>query len=72
MNDVQDYQVKIGAVYRHYKGNFYKVVGFATHTDDYPLVLYRSCFSNSTILWARPMSEFCEKFDDGTSRFEQV
>lgn len=70
---------RIGCIVRHFKGNFYEVVGFAWHTDysdsqDDQLVLYRLASDRRRPIWARPLREFYEevKNDEGAwvRRFE--
>jgi len=62
-------EILIGKTYKHFKGNMYKVVGFAKHsetTED--MVIYES-LRNGT-LWVRPMYMWNEVIDDkGTLRF---
>jgi hypothetical protein len=44
--------------YRHYKGNFYDVVGVVRHSETLePLVLYRALYGESG-LWVRPYAMF--------------
>ena len=61
--------ILVGKTYRHFKGNMYKVVGFAKHsetTED--MVIYES-LRNGT-LWVRPASMWNDVVDDkGTLRF---
>lgn len=62
-------EIIVGREYKHFKGNMYKVVGFAKHsetTED--MVIYES-LRNGT-LWVRPKSMWNEVVDDkGTLRF---
>ena len=62
-------EILAGKTYRHFKGNMYKVVGFAKHsetTED--MVIYES-LRNGT-LWVRPASMWNDVVDDkGTLRF---
>ena len=53
--------------YRHYKGNDYKVMGVAKHSETgEDLVVYRPLYGESG-LWVRPLSMFIEQVDvDGT------
>ena len=52
----------IGDVYRHYKGDLYKVVGMALNSsseDDEWLVVYEPGYENAAApLFARPLSEW--------------
>jgi hypothetical protein len=46
--------------YRHYKGNFYEVVGAARHSETLaPLVVYRPLYGDGA-LWVRPHAMFFE------------
>jgi hypothetical protein len=61
--------------YRHYKGNFYQVIGVATHSEKAELlVVYRPLYGDRT-LWVRPLTMFGENVEvDGVvkKRFEFV
>ena len=61
-------QVKLGALYRHYKGNLYRVLHIANHTETEELmVIYQAQYGEQGI-WARPLAMFLEdvKLTDGT------
>ncbi len=66
-----------GGVYRHYKGNVYKVMGIARHTEmGGDLVVYRDVV-NDEKLWARPLGMFLDRVrekDTGSwvGRFEYL
>ena len=46
--------------YRHYKGNFYQVIGIARHSEsDELLVVYRPLYGEMG-LWVRPLAMFTE------------
>lgn len=61
--------------YRHYKGNFYEVVGIARHSEtEEELVVYRKLYGDHS-LWVRPLGMFMENVQvDGCSvpRFERM
>jgi len=61
--------------YRHYKGNFYEVVGIARHSEtEEELVVYRKLYGDHS-LWVRPLGMFMENVQvDGRSvpRFERI
>ena len=46
--------------YRHYKGNEYKVIGIARHSEtEEELVVYRKLYGDCS-LWVRPLGMFME------------
>ncbi len=46
--------------YRHYKGNDYRVIGLARHSEtEEPLVVYEALYGERG-LWVRPAAMFCE------------
>jgi len=48
-------------IYEHYKGNQYKVIDTARHSEtDELLVLYRHMYGDES-LWVRPFAMFFEK-----------
>ena len=62
-------QPMVGATYRHYKGNSYKVLHIAKHTETAEqLVIYQALYGDHSI-WARPLDMFIEDvtLPDGTT-----
>ncbi len=56
-------EIEIGAVYRHFKGNFYRVEDVAKHSETGEIyVVYRQMYGNKS-LWIRPLDMFLEKVD---------
>jgi len=58
-------EIKIGSIYKHYKGNNYEVVGIARHSETLEeLVIYKALYDSpefgSNTLWARPKKMFLE------------
>lgn len=58
-------EIEIGAIYKHYKGNNYEVVGIARHSETLEeLVIYKALYDSlefgSNTLWARPKKMFLE------------
>jgi hypothetical protein len=46
--------------YRHYKGNYYEVIGVARHSEtEEELVVYRKLYDDYS-LWVRPLGMFME------------
>lgn len=68
--------LKLGK-YKHYKGNFYRVLGVAKHSETLEdLVVYECLYDNPrSKLWVRPLQMFAENVEvDGKTmpRFEFV
>lgn len=50
---------KAGEVYRHYKGDLYKVVGLAIHSTDEWIVVYEPMYEDTAAtLFTRPLKEW--------------
>ena len=62
-------EIKIGAKYRHYKGNVYEIIAFAKHSETMEdMIIYKSIKTGDT--WARPYKMWNEIVDEkGTIRF---
>ena len=55
-----DRTLQPGGVYRHYKGNLYKALYVATHTEtEEPLAVYQALYGEYGI-WARPLAMFLD------------
>lgn len=53
--------VEAGKLYRHFKGNVYRVLCVALHTDTLnPMVIY-SAVDDDKNIWARPLKEFTDE-----------
>lgn len=67
--------VIIGGIYKHYKGNLYKVIGVAKHSETLEeLVVYQAQYGSKDI-WVRPYEMFCEQInldDKIINRFEFI
>ncbi|MBR1775885.1 DUF1653 domain-containing protein [bacterium] len=65
-------EIKIGKIYRHYKGNLYKVIDFAKHSETVEdMIVYKSLKTGDT--WVRPAYMWNEIVDNkGTLRFTEV
>lgn len=58
--------IKIGRVYRHFKGNYYFVenIGKSSETKE-TLVIYKSLYDREdTNIWIRPLSMFLEEIPE--------
>jgi hypothetical protein len=49
--------------YRHYKGQDYRVLGVARHTETGEVVVVYQALYGERGLWVRPQSMFCETID---------
>ena len=62
-------KIEVGNIYRHYKGNVYKIIALAKHsetTED--LIVYQSVDNGD--IWVRPQKMWNEIVDaKGTLRF---
>lgn len=55
--------IKINATYRHYKGNYYKVLAIGKHTESQEdLVIYEALYGEH-IIWCRPLNMWNEVVD---------
>ena len=53
----------IAGIYRHYKGQRYRVLGTAHHSETLePLVVYQALYGEHG-LWVRPAAMFCETIE---------
>jgi len=68
-------EVQIGGLYRHFKGNEYKVIGVAKHSETLEeFVVYQALYGEHGI-WIRPKEMFFQKIErDGKMipRFEYI
>ena len=65
-------EIIIGKTYRHFKGNLYRVIGFAKHSETCEdMVVYQPLKTGDN--WVRPKSMWNEVVDEqGTLRFTLV
>jgi hypothetical protein len=56
--------VHVGSIYEHYKGNRYKILGIARHSESLEEhVVYQGLYENSEI-WVRPLFMFFENIGE--------
>ncbi len=56
-------KLQIGKVYRHFKGNLYRVEDIAKHSEtNETYVVYRQMYGDKS-LWIRPLKMFLEELD---------
>lgn len=63
-------EIRVGGIYRHYKGKLYYVLALATHTETLErVVVYVPLYEPETAsVWVRPESMFLENVQvDGNS-----
>jgi hypothetical protein len=62
--------------YEHYKGNQYRLIGIARHSESLEeLVIYQD-LSDPEKIWARPLALFCDQVElengNFTPRFKKI
>ncbi len=56
-------KLEIGKVYKHFKGNLYRVEDIAKHSETgETYVVYRQMYGDNS-LWIRPLAMFLEEVD---------
>lgn len=67
-------EIKENAIYEHYKGKKYKVLGTARHSESLEeLVLYECLYENDLgKTWVRPIEMFLGTLEDGSPRFKEI
>ena len=65
-------EIKIGAKYKHYKGNVYEIIAIGKHSETMEdMIIYKSVKNGD--VWARPYKMWNEKVDEkGTLRFTLI
>lgn len=53
--------VQSGKMYRHFKGDYYVVVGEAANTETYERMVVYHPLQNPDILYVRPIDQFFER-----------
>ena len=63
--------LKIGGIYRHYKGNNYKLLAVATHSETLEkMVVYQALYGDRGV-WVRPLSMFTETVEKDGQRLKR-
>ncbi len=62
-------EISVGKIYRHYKGNIYKIIALAKHSEtSEDMIVYQNVEKGD--IWTRPKTMWNEVVDDkGTLRF---
>lgn len=64
-------ELVIGGIYKHYKGNEYKVIGVAKHSETLQeMVVYRALYGEMG-LWVRPKTMFLERIQKDGKEIER-
>ena len=64
-------EIKINGIYKHYKGNIYKVLVIGRHSETCEeMVIYQSLKNGE--VWCRPKNMWFDKIDDNTTRFTLI
>ena len=65
-------KIEIGKTYEHYKGNKYKIIEFAKHSETLEdMIIYKS--PDTGKVWVRPYKMWNETVDNsGTLRFTLI
>ena len=64
---LMEYNIKPGK-YRHYKGNYYEVLGMARHSETVEeMVVYKALYGDGGV-WVRPASMWNEEVEVGNQR----
>lgn len=60
---LEDRDLEVGSIVHHFKGNFYKIIGVAKHTESgESLVVYQALYPPFK-MYARPEAMFCSEVD---------
>lgn len=68
-------EIVVGSIYRHYKGNEYKVLNIARHSENLELMVVYKALKDDGDIWVRPLEMFQEQVEiDGEViyRFEEL
>ena len=72
-------KIKINGIYKHFKGNYYKVIALAKHTETNENLVIYTTLSDGCKTYARPYGMFMSKVDkekypeiEQEYRFEEI
>lgn len=70
--DIPDaWKAMVGRTFRHHKGNLYRLIGFAPHSETLePLAIYHLLYGDFG-LWARPAAMFFEEIEKDGKRIRR-
>ena len=64
-------EITVGKIYKHYKGNVYKIVALAKHSEtEEDMIVYQNVYKGD--IWVRPKSMWNEVVKDGQLRFQLI
>ena len=56
-------EIKINGLYRHFKGNMYKVIGIANDSETLEKIVVYVSMKDESTLWTRPLNMFLSEVD---------
>jgi len=67
-------EIKIGSLYKHYKGHIYKVINIGVHTETGEEMVVYSPIDDPNLIWIRPSCMFHDiiDYDKRIKRFEEI
>ena len=64
-------EISVGKTYRHFKGNLYKIIAIAKHSEtDEEMIVYQNVEKGD--IWTRPKSMWNEVVKGGVLRFTLI
>lgn len=64
-------EILLNKIYKHYKGNLYKVIAFAKHSETCEdMVVYQSVKNGD--IWCRPQNMWFDSINNATTRFTLI
>lgn len=56
-------EVKVNGIYRHFKGNIYKIIAIGKHSETLEEYVVYASLKDGNDVWIRPINMFWEKVD---------